>query len=72
MANAQRKEATFDEIREILREVSENQKETDRKFQETAGQMKETDRRIKYFDKLFTDQWGKLMEAMVKGDLEHR
>ena len=62
MANAQQKEASFDEIREILREVSKNQ-------QETAQQMKETDRRIKELNKLFTGQWGKLMENLVEGEL---
>ena len=87
MANAQRKEASFEEIREILREVSENQqetdrqmKETDRKMQETDRiikenaretdrQMKETDRRLKELNKLFTGQWGKLMESLVEGEL---
>ena len=76
MAQSQRKDASFDEIREILREVSEKQKETadqmketDRKFQETAAQMKETDKRIKELNTLFTGQWGKLMEGLVEGEL---
>ena len=29
---------------------------------------KETDRRLKKLDELFTGQWGKLIEALVKGD----
>ena len=112
MANAQRKEASFEEIREILREVSEGQQKTDRQMKETGRQMKETgrqmketdriikenaqetdrkmqetdriikenaretdrqmketDRRLKELNKLFTGQWGKLMESLVEGEL---
>ena len=32
-------------------------------------QAQETDRRIRKLDDLFTGQWGKLMEALVEGDL---
>ena len=31
--------------------------------------MQETDRRLRKLDELFTGQWGKLMEALVEGDL---
>ena len=61
--------ATPEEIWKILREVSESQKETDRRMQETDRQMKETDRRLRRLDGLFNSQWGKLMEALVEGDL---
>ena len=57
------------EIWENLKEISKMQKETDRIVQETALQMKETDRRLKKAEGLFTTQWGKLMEALVEGDL---
>jgi hypothetical protein len=47
--------------------------ETDRflteKFQETDRQFKETDRKIREVDRLFTTQWGKLVESLVEGDL---
>ncbi|MCX8081300.1 MAG: hypothetical protein N3F09_08700 [Bacteroidia bacterium] len=50
--------------------------ETDKKFQETALQIKETDRQLKETDRklhklesLFNDQWEKLIEAMVDGEL---
>ena len=63
-------------FRESDRKFSETKKlieaesiKTDRKIQETAQQMKETDRRLKYLDDLFNGQWGKLMEALVDGDL---
>ena len=54
--------ATPEEIWTILREVAASQRETDRRMQET-------DRRIRELNELFTGQWGKLMEALVDGDL---
>lgn len=63
----------IDEIRELLREVAISQKETDRQFKETdrqfketALQFKETDKRIRELSGLFTTQWGKLVEALVR------
>ncbi len=53
---------TGEQIKTLAAELSASQKETDR-------QMKETDRRLRKLDDLFTGQWGKLMEALVKGDL---
>ena len=75
--------ATWQEIRAILRELSESQRETDRRMQETdrrmqetdrqtqetRRQMRETDRRLRKTEELFNSQWGKLIEALVKGDL---
>ena len=54
--------ATAEEIWAILREVAASQRDTDRRMQET-------DRRIRELNELFTGQWGKLMEALVDGDL---
>jgi len=82
-----REPATFQEIRDILRQVSESQKETDRRMQETDRRMqetdrllkrqaaeadrrgKETDRRMRELNEMFTGHWGKLMEALVDGDM---
>lgn len=75
--------ATPDEVWAILRQVAESQQETDRhiqetrlQMQETRLQMQETDRRLRQtdvrlntLDELFNGQWGKLMEALVEGDL---
>ena len=61
-----RQPATPEEIWAILREVSESQKDTDRLLKET---IKETDRRMKKLDKLFSNQWGALIESLVEGDL---
>ena len=60
--NGHRDSATPEEIWNILREVAESQKETDRRMQET-------DLRLRKLDELFNGQWGKLMESLVDGDL---
>ncbi|EIC23452.1 hypothetical protein [Thiorhodovibrio frisius] len=49
----------FQETGRLLKEQSQ---ETDRKFQET-------DRKLNQLEKLFTSQWGLLMESLVEGDL---
>ena len=54
-ATPQREPATPQEVWAILRELAESRKETDR--------------RLRKLDELFTGQWGKLMEALVEGDL---
>ena len=88
MADTEMREpATFQEIRDILRQVSESQKETDRRMQETDRRLQETDRLLKWqaaeaerrgqetdrrmreLNEMFTGHWGKLMEALVDGDL---
>ncbi len=52
----------FQDTDRKFQEVAESQKETDRKFQDT-------DRKLNQLEKLFTSQWGKLMESLVEGDL---
>jgi len=43
--------------------------ETDKKFQETDKKFQETDKKLNKLEKLFTSQWGKLIESLVEGDL---
>ena len=50
-------------------EADRRAQETDRRAQETDRRLQETDRRIRGLDELFNGQWGKLMEALVEGDL---
>ncbi len=57
-----RNEATPQEVWSMLRELTPSQRETDR-------HMRETDRRLRKLDELFNGQWGKLIEALVTGDL---
>jgi len=53
-------------MRENSLETDRKFQETDRKFQETDQQFKETDKKIKELSGLFTSQWGKLVEALVR------
>ena len=75
-----RNDANPHEIWGMLRELAASQRETDRQMRETRRalresgaktdhQMQETDRRLRKFDDLFNGQWGKLIEALVAGDL---
>lgn len=64
------------ELREMLAALLLSQKETalmfketDAKFKETDAQFKKTDKRIKEAFDLFTNQWGRLIESLVEGDL---
>ncbi len=67
--NIERINDGYEEIRRCQAETSEQMKETDRRMKETDRQMRETDRRLKKAEDLFTTQWGKLMESLVRGDL---
>ena len=57
------------EVWEGIDELRRAQQQTDRQMKETDLQIKKTDRRLKELRDLFTGQWGKLMEALVEGDL---
>ena len=59
----------FDQVWQLFLETDKQFKETDRKFQETDKKFQETDKKIKELTALFTSQWGKLVEALVEGDL---
>ena len=63
-----------------MQETDRRMQETDRRMQETDRLLKrqaqeadrrakEADRRFRGLDELFNGQWGKLMEALVEGDL---
>ncbi len=61
---------------EFDRKMQESKKETDRRIQETDRRIEENDRLIKSLAKedkklknLFTNNWGKLVESLVEGDL---
>ena len=67
---------TYEEILNLFREtdrkfqeVAESQKDTDRKFQDTDRKFQDTAQKLNQLEKLFTSQWGKLMESLVEGDL---
>ncbi|HRI02016.1 MAG TPA: hypothetical protein PK006_13275 [Saprospiraceae bacterium] len=56
----------FSETRELFKET---EKILNQKFSDTDAKFKDTDRKIKEANALFTSQWGKLIESLVKGDL---
>ncbi len=49
-----------------FKETDKQFKETDKQFKETDKQFKETDKKINKISGLFSNQWGKLMEALVE------
>jgi len=54
------------ELRQIVERLALSQRETDRQMQETDRKMQETDRKIRELSGLFTSQWGKLVEALMR------
>jgi len=60
---------TDKKFQETDRILSEKFQETDKMFKETDKKFQESERRMKKLDDLFTSQWGRLMESLVKGDL---
>ncbi|MDR0322757.1 MAG: hypothetical protein LBI28_14780 [Treponema sp.] len=73
---------TFESVWALVKEVAENQKETDRQMKETDRQMKETDRQIKETDRQikeynkrfgdFTNRFGEVVEYMVAPNLREK
>lgn len=65
-------EPTLERLRELTRNIeaiTESFRELRESQRETAEQMQETDRRLKKAEDLFTTQWGKLMQSLVRGAL---
>ncbi|TAN53072.1 MAG: hypothetical protein EPN21_02415 [Methylococcaceae bacterium] len=60
---------TYDDVWQMFQETARRFQETDRKFQETDLRFKETDRKLRELSELFTGQWGKLVEALVRPGL---
>ena len=59
----------IEDLKKLLAELIQSQRETDVKFKETDVKFKETDAQIKKAFDLFESQWGKLIESLVEGDL---
>lgn len=69
-------EVEIQDLKMLLAELIASQKdtearfkETEARFKETADRFKDTDKRINKAFELFESQWGKLIEALVEGDL---
>ena len=76
----ERRPATPEEIWKILRQVAIRQKKSEetlvkarkearKEMRELRAEAQETERRLRRAEGLFTSQWGRLMEALVEGDL---
>lgn len=59
------KEDIFRMFAETDRRFQQTDRRLDRRFQETAQSFKETNEELKRLERLFTGQWGKLIEALV-------
>jgi hypothetical protein len=59
----------FQETSKRIQETTKQMQETDKKFQDTDKKFKETSKKLNQLERLFTSQWGKLMETLVEGDL---
>ena len=57
------------EIKETAKQMKETDRRLDQKFAETDRKFKKTDKMLTKSHNLFTTQWGKLMESLVRGDL---
>ncbi|MDE2848993.1 MAG: hypothetical protein OXP74_00115 [Acidobacteriota bacterium] len=73
---AQGEAPTIERLRELTRNIEaitesirEDRKSQKERSEELDRQMRETDRRLQKAEDLFTTQWGKLMESLVRGDL---
>jgi len=53
----------------LIKETGRQMEETDRQMKETNLKMEKTDKKINDLERLFTSQWGKLIESLVEGDL---
>jgi hypothetical protein len=66
---AERFKDTDKQFKETDKKIQETDRILSEKFRETDQMFRETDKKIKKLDDLFTSQWGKLIESLVKGDL---
>ena len=70
--NFQETDRKFQDTDRKFQDTDRKFQDTDRKFQDTERLLKEqsqaTEKKINALEKLFTSQWGKLMESLVEGD----
>ena len=59
----------FEQVWKMFQETDRMFQETDKKFQETDKKFQATDKKLNKLERLFTSQWGKLVESLVEGDL---
>ena len=66
-------ERIIEEIWELFKETDKRFKETDKKMERMSADLdkrfRETDRNLSRLERLFTGQWGKLMEALFEAGI---
>ena len=67
--NAQDVWRMFEETNRRFQETDRKFRETDQKLRETDQKLRETDQKLRELGELFTGQWGKLMEALIRPGL---
>ena len=65
---AERREASR-QLDQQIKEAAAERRETDRQMKETDRKMKETSREVKSLSHLFRNQWGSLVESLVRGKI---
>ena len=60
---------SFERVWQMFQETNKRFQETDKKFQDTDKKFQDTDKKLNRLERLFTSQWGKLIESLVEGDL---
>jgi hypothetical protein len=63
---AQENERRDQEVDRRAQEAAQRSKEIDQRFEDITQQFKETGQQIKELKNLFTNQWGRLIEALVE------
>jgi len=60
---------SFEKVWLMFQETDKKFQETDKKFQDTDRKFQDTDKKLNRLERLFTSQWGKLIESLVEGDV---
>ena len=59
----------FKETDKRFKDLEKRFKETDKRFKETDKRFRQTDRNLTRLERLFTGQWGKLMESLFEAGI---
>jgi len=59
----------FKETDKRFKDLEKRFKKTDKRFKETDEKFRQTDRNLSRLERLFTGQWGKLMEALFEAGI---
>ena len=63
------KQSPFEDIRQILREITESQEEADKRREEFEREQEESDKLLSKLEAVFMGEWDKIIEILVDGKL---